>query len=252
MITKLSQLKQDQTYLVCIHIEYILIHDSIRWDLVWPQSISPRTSPARRARARVPVSGLLEPRWPCEGTVSHVGAAPGRAVGTQVTPRTRGARPCCAPGANRPGRTRLGRHVGQRPRGLAASRHAGRAEPLGGCPRAGGRIRTPPGRGRAGRAAGRTEKAAASSRRASASHVTGPRALAAAEGRGPAPCRGAMAGPGGARGWGRAAPGELQLHASSRTRARSRAAPAELQAARAASTGRRERRSTLVVWERRE
>jgi hypothetical protein len=28
-------------YLLCIHIEYVLIHDSIRWDLTWPQSISP-------------------------------------------------------------------------------------------------------------------------------------------------------------------------------------------------------------------
>jgi hypothetical protein len=89
----------------------------------------PRTSPARRARARVAVSGLLEPRWPREGAVSHAGAAPGRAVGTQVMPRTRGARPCCAPGAIRLGRTRLGRRTGQRPRGLAASRHTGRAEP---------------------------------------------------------------------------------------------------------------------------
>jgi hypothetical protein len=28
-------------YLLCIHIEYVLVHDSIRWDLMWPQSISP-------------------------------------------------------------------------------------------------------------------------------------------------------------------------------------------------------------------
>jgi hypothetical protein len=158
------------------------------------------------------------------------------------------------------GRTRLGRHVGQRPRGLAASLHAGRAEPLGGCPRAGGRIRTPPGRGRAGRAVGRTEKAAAPGRprRAAApAGRTGPPHVRVA-GHGAArpcrrggPCARAVPGRHG-RTRGRAAPGELQLHASSRTRARPRAAPAELQAARAASTGRRERRSTLAVWERRE
>jgi hypothetical protein len=41
MITKLSQLEQDQMYLLCIHIEYVLVHDSIRWDLTRPQSISP-------------------------------------------------------------------------------------------------------------------------------------------------------------------------------------------------------------------
>jgi hypothetical protein len=28
-------------YLLCIHIEYVLVHDSIRWDLTWPQFISP-------------------------------------------------------------------------------------------------------------------------------------------------------------------------------------------------------------------
>jgi hypothetical protein len=81
---KLSQLKQDQTYLLCIHIEYVLVHDSIRWYPVWPQSISPQTSPARCARARVAVPGLLEPRWSREGAVSHVGAAlaaPGRRAG---------------------------------------------------------------------------------------------------------------------------------------------------------------------------
>jgi hypothetical protein len=34
MITKLSQLEQDQMYLLCIHIEYVLVHDSIGWDLM--------------------------------------------------------------------------------------------------------------------------------------------------------------------------------------------------------------------------
>jgi hypothetical protein len=63
--------------------------------------------------------------------VSHAGAAPGRAVGTQAAPRTRGARPCWAPGANRPGKTRLGRRASLRPCGLAASRHTGHVKPLG-------------------------------------------------------------------------------------------------------------------------
>jgi hypothetical protein len=41
MITKSSQLEHGQMYLLCIHIEYVLVHDSIRWDLMRPQPISP-------------------------------------------------------------------------------------------------------------------------------------------------------------------------------------------------------------------
>jgi hypothetical protein len=102
----------------CICYAYTLNTYSftIRYNGISHNPSHPRTSPARRARARVAVPGLLEPHWLREGTVCHAGAAPGRVVGTQVPPRTRGARPCCAPGAYRPGRTRLGRRAGWLPR----------------------------------------------------------------------------------------------------------------------------------------
>jgi hypothetical protein len=195
--------------------------------------------------------------------MSHAGAATGRAVGTQVTPRMRGVRPCCAPGANRPGRTLLGRRVGQRQRGLAASRHAGRAEPLGGCPCAEGRIRTPLGRGHAGRAVGHTEpprRAATHPRRRSRGHAPLPprRAVCPRRAGAPWPDQGARGGGGAPR---RASSGCTRQaaraqgrgpHRSSSGRAL-RARRAELQAARVASTGRRgtgrrERRSALAVW----
>jgi hypothetical protein len=209
------------------------------------------------------VPGLLGPRWPRESAMSHAGAATGRAVGTQVTPRMRGVRPCCAPGANRPGRTLLGRRVGQRQRGLAASRHAGRAEPLGGCPCAEGRIRTPLGRGHAGRAVGHTEpprRAATHPRRRSRGHAPLPprRAVCPRRAGAPWPDQGARGGGGAPR---RASSGCTRQaaraqgrgpHRSSSGRAL-RARRAELQAARVASTGRRwtgrrERRSALAVW----
>jgi hypothetical protein len=50
----------------------------------------PRTGPARRARARAAVPRLLEPRWSSDGAASYAVAAPGRAVSTQTTLRTRG------------------------------------------------------------------------------------------------------------------------------------------------------------------
>jgi hypothetical protein len=98
----------------------------------------PRTNPARRARARAAASGLLEPRWPSEGTASHAGAAPGRAVGTQATPRTRGAQPRCAPGeavagpcegapSHRTGRAKPGSCARTSRAGRPVSRRAGNA-----------------------------------------------------------------------------------------------------------------------------
>jgi hypothetical protein len=89
MITKLSQLEQDQMYLLCIHIENVLVHDSIRWDLMWPQSISLTNQCCAT----------------CKGASSCTGAA--RAA--LAAPHTWGARPCRALGKNRPGRPRLGR-----------------------------------------------------------------------------------------------------------------------------------------------
>jgi hypothetical protein len=90
-------------------------------------SSHPRTGPARRARARAAMQMLLEPRWSSEGAASYAMAAPGRAVSTQATPRTRGARPLCTPEENRLGRPRLGRTRARRAAmqaGRAGSNHA--------------------------------------------------------------------------------------------------------------------------------
>jgi hypothetical protein len=112
---------------------------------MWPQPPHPRTSPARHARARVAAPRLLKPRWPREGAASHAGAAPGRAVGTQATPSTRGARPRCAPGENQSGRPWLG-HARARRAATQAGREPPRWPPR---PPAPGRYAR--GRGREGR-----------------------------------------------------------------------------------------------------
>jgi hypothetical protein len=102
------------------------------------------------------VPRLLEPRWSSEGTASYAVAAPGRAVSTQATPRTRGARPLCTTEENRPGRPRLGRARARR-----AAMQAGRAGPnratLGTS-----RTRRAPCRGHRRLAAPRTPRACAS------------------------------------------------------------------------------------------
>jgi hypothetical protein len=95
--------------LLCIHIEYVLVHDSIRWDLMWPQSISPTNQCCAT----------------CKGASSCAGAA--RAA--LAAPRTRGARPCRALGKNRSGRPRLGR---ARAPQAATSLRVGAARALGG------------------------------------------------------------------------------------------------------------------------
>jgi hypothetical protein len=152
-----------------------LVHSPKRWDLMRPQPPHPRTSATRHARARVAAPRLLEPRWPREGAASHVGDAPRRAKGTQAASRTRGARPRCAPGENRPGRPRLGcarvrlataqaDHIGWPMRRRAASRalaapshRAGYAGWPHQATRLDGRGRGPGGNGRAGLAVGRQE-----------------------------------------------------------------------------------------------
>ena len=102
----------------------------------------PRTGPVRCARARAAVPRLLEPCWSSEGAASYVVAAPGRAVSTQATPHTRGARPLCTPKENRLGRPRLGR----------AEPHNAGAKPHAPCAMAEGTSRAMPGTPRAGRA----------------------------------------------------------------------------------------------------
>jgi hypothetical protein len=113
-------------YLLCIHIEYVLVHDSIRWDLTWPQSISPTNqSCATRkdasgcvgvARAALVARGRREPcrghSWASRGhagRAAHEGSS--AMLGTKGEPAGEDA-------------------IGP-PRGLAASRHAGRVEPPG-------------------------------------------------------------------------------------------------------------------------
>jgi hypothetical protein len=91
-------------YLLCIHIEYVLVHDSIRWDLMWPQSISSTNQ--------------------CCATCKDASSCVRAARATLAAPRTRGARPRRALGKNQPGRPRLG-HA----RALRAAAQAGRAGP---------------------------------------------------------------------------------------------------------------------------
>jgi hypothetical protein len=145
MIMKLSQLEHDQMYLLCIHIEYVLVHDLIRWDLTWPQSISPRTSPARRARARAATPGLLEPRWPSKGTAIHAGAAPSRRAARHGHGRISRGR-CAASGERAEG----ARAPERRPEQGGAARRVG--DRVDRAPRPGRRAAARGGRGRAHRA----------------------------------------------------------------------------------------------------
>jgi hypothetical protein len=74
MTTKLPQSEQDQMYLLCIHIEYILAHDSVRWDLMWPQSISSTNQSCMTCKGVSSYSGAAQTalaergcREPCRG-----------------------------------------------------------------------------------------------------------------------------------------------------------------------------------------
>ena len=71
MITKLSQLEHDQMYLLCIHIEYVLVHDSIRW--------GSHVATAHLTHELVPrdVQGREQPCWSSEGAASYAVATPG-------------------------------------------------------------------------------------------------------------------------------------------------------------------------------
>jgi hypothetical protein len=130
---KSSQLEHDQMFLLCIHIEYILVHDSIRWDLTRPQPISPTnwsyatckgaSSRAEAARAALVLRGRHEL---CRGRswVSHEHTGHAMRLGHYARPRRTGS-PCrlATPGRTTQRRgqaTRAGRH-GQRP----FARHAG-------------------------------------------------------------------------------------------------------------------------------
>jgi hypothetical protein len=103
MITKLSQLEHDQMYLLCIHVEYVLVHDLIRWDLAWPQSISPTnqsyatskgaSSCVGATRAVLAERGCREPCWGRAVATSRAMAGlGGRAVATSRAMDGPGAR----------------------------------------------------------------------------------------------------------------------------------------------------------------
>jgi hypothetical protein len=177
MITKLSQLEQDQMYLLCIHIAYVLVRDSMRWDLMWPESISPTNQ--------------------CCATCKGASSCAGAARTALAVPRTRGARPRRAPGKNRPGRLRLGRARARRaePRDAGASPHAPGAMAKGTARAALGA----PGAPRAGRAGPPRAATSASSLRVGAARAPGGHIRTPpCQGRAPAPGRSAAP-----RAWGR-------------------------------------------------
>jgi hypothetical protein len=166
MITKLSQLEHDQMYLLCIHIEYVLVHDLIRWDLTWPQSISPTnqscatskgaSSCAGATRAALAERGRHEP---CRGHAVATSRADLRERPAGGRPR-RGGHAASAPQRETRAREGEPRHAGRgatvarmaRQAALAARRgRAGRARQAKGEGR--GRTRgggLPRGKGRSG------------------------------------------------------------------------------------------------------
>jgi hypothetical protein len=177
MITKLSQLEHDRMYLLCIHIEYVLVHDLIRWDLTWPQSISPTNQSCATSKGASSCAGATRAalaergrREPCRGravATSRAMAGPGGAR-RWGAPR-RAGRPCCGRRTGLPRRQATpSRRVGW-PRRVAAQ--AGRVGPPRagraslGAPRAGTRraaapirVSALPGAGR-GRRSGKRERA---------------------------------------------------------------------------------------------
>jgi hypothetical protein len=180
----------------------------------------PRTSPARRARARAAAPGLLEPRWPSEDVASHAGAAPSR--------RGRAARREQAAGLRRAGlrATGMGGQDGAAAPRRASEPRAGARRGRGGAARRDGgrgyRAPWPGGRAAARGGRGRAHRVVAVSR---AGWGRGPR-------RGREPCHGR------ARGHeevGRAMPGRLAVPAAG---GRVRTPPGRA-AGRAHSEGRR-------------
>jgi hypothetical protein len=102
MITKLSQLEHDQMYLLCILIEYVLVHNSIRWDLTWPQPISSTnwscaTCKGASSRAEAARAALVE-RWRRE---LCRGCSWSSREHTDHAAHKGGARPRCTPEENR-------------------------------------------------------------------------------------------------------------------------------------------------------
>jgi hypothetical protein len=140
-------------YLLGIHIEYVLVHDLIRWDLTWPQSISPmnQSSATRKdasdcvgaARAALVARGRREPcrgrSWASRG---HTGRAAHEGSSAMLGTRGEPAGEDAIGPPRKPEAVRAGRESPHWPRQAAG----GREPALRGC------IHTPPGQGRAGRA----------------------------------------------------------------------------------------------------
>jgi hypothetical protein len=157
MTTELSQLEHDQMYLLCIRIEYVLVHDSIRWDLTRTQPVSPTnwscaackgaSSHAEAARATLVERGRREL---CRGrswaSREHTGHAAHK--GGSATMHTRGELAGEAAAGPREGTP--GRHLGWPRR--AEPRNAG-AKPHAPGAKAKGTSRAMPGTPQAGRAA---------------------------------------------------------------------------------------------------
>jgi hypothetical protein len=154
---KLSQLEHDQMYLLYIHIEYILVHDSIRWDLTWPQSISPTNQSCatckgtsgcvRAARATLAARGRREPcrgrSWASRGHAGHAAhegssamlSTRGEPAGEDATGPPRRPEAAWAGHAESLGATSLRVGAARAPGGASARRwaggaQAGHAEPL--------------------------------------------------------------------------------------------------------------------------
>jgi hypothetical protein len=142
MTTELSQLEHDQMYLLCIRIEYVLVHDSIRWDLTRTQPVSPTnwscaackgaSSHAEAARATLVERGRREL---CRGrswaSREHTGHAAHK--GGSATMHTRGELAGEAAAGPREGTP--GRHLGwprrAEPRNAGAKPHAPGAKAKG-------------------------------------------------------------------------------------------------------------------------
>jgi hypothetical protein len=144
MITKLPQSEQDQMYLGCTHIEYILVHGSKRWNLMRPQPISPTNQSCATSKGASSCAGATRAalaergrREPCRGRRGHeschgrargreeVGRAGRASLGTPRAGTRRAAEPIRAsalPGAGRV-RAAAGNESAQ---GGAAPRWAGR------------------------------------------------------------------------------------------------------------------------------
>ena len=129
MITKLSQLKQDQMYLLCMHIEYVLVHDRISCDHnhLTHESDDCVFFSFSTAYMRTNTTEGVRRRWSF-GRSRRLGAEQDPLGAHRDRLGSRGGRTLGHAGQARRGG--LGSGLGARPRALrslAASHHAGQA-----------------------------------------------------------------------------------------------------------------------------